>query len=145
MKMCQNHWDTLRDEITRRGLNDLVASSGEEVMTRLKNESDTQISTIENFDPLMCAHNLILINTLDLLKRIGENPLVLMIQNEDFPDRECPICYLNFLSQEHDARCADSDCTKIRGQRFDEWIQLAAQGAEDHAKKLLEQKEIPLS
>jgi hypothetical protein len=55
MKMCQKHWDMLRDAIKDRGLAHMVASNGREAAARLaKPDADGS-----DFDPLMAAFMMI--------------------------------------------------------------------------------------
>lgn len=136
MKMCQNHWDKLRQAIIARGLGDLIAASGQEALQQAKEELEGKPKNRQNFDPLMSAHWAICGNAMGLLKDIGANPLVLMTSDPEHPEHECPLCYLNFLSAEHDRTCTDPNCPKQRGMNFEAWIDKAADGAAEIAKDL---------
>jgi hypothetical protein len=100
MRMCQEHWTKLKTAISERGLDGLVAKTGEQAaaqaMSSLKDGT-----TKTNFDPLMAAHNMILSRALDTAG------LELMAQNDDGSDR-CPLCFLNAA---HEAGCKEPDCT----------------------------------
>lgn len=82
MKMCMDHWERLREAIKARGLYALVADSGEKAASNLASELEHG-QTIDNFDPLMSAHNAILGNALDA----GG---LAILQGDT-----CPLCYLN--------------------------------------------------
>ena len=139
MKFCQTHWNNLRQAIKARGLWDMVAGSGEEAVQQAKDQLGGKEQTKENFDPLMAAHWTICNNAMDTLKRIGANPLALLTQPpEDHPEWECPLCYLNYLSAEHDRTCMDPNCTKTKGLTFDIWIDKAADGVLEYVKELPE-------
>lgn len=64
MKMCQPHWDTMRAAIVDRGLDGLVAKSGEaavDAQVRQLEEAQrtgsvSEQTTKETFDPLMSMH-----------------------------------------------------------------------------------------
>ena len=95
MQFCDHHWQMLREEIRKRGLYDLVASSGQEVALRM---------TQGGFDPLMGAHNVIL----SALARVA-GPGILMIEG-------CPVCEGN---KAHDEGCQDPTC---RPNWYDAWL-----------------------
>lgn len=59
MKFCQPHWDALRAAIESRGLGHLVAANGRDVFARMVAELEGR-SDVDDFDPLMGAHNLII-------------------------------------------------------------------------------------
>lgn len=136
MKFCQSHWEKLRAAIKARGIWDLVAKDGVEALQQAKEELDGKSKNLENFDPLMSAHWAICNNAMATLSKIGSNPLSLLCSDPEHPEWECPICYLNFLSAEHDRTCTDPTCTKKKGQTFDEWIDKAADGAAQVAKSM---------
>jgi len=136
MKMCQPHWDRLKQAVINLGAGDLIAPTGEAAIAQLADELADKPKTLENFDPLMNAHNLILANAMDTLASVGVNPLSLLCADPEHPERECPICYLNWLSLEHDRTCTVPDCKKVKGQTFDDWIDKAAEGSAQHAAEL---------
>ena len=90
MKMCMNHWESLREAIKARGLYSLVADNGEKAVSNLASELEDG-QTIDNYDPLMSAHNAILSNSMDAL-----GPSALMLFTGDY----CPLCVLNERSRE---------------------------------------------
>lgn len=55
MKACQTHWDELREEVKKNGLEEYVAKTGEKLVDKLKDESE-QGGSLETFDPLMGAY-----------------------------------------------------------------------------------------
>jgi hypothetical protein len=135
MRFCQPHWDALRLAITNRGLGDFMSKDGTEAMTRDMRSLAGKPEVKEHFDPLMGAFWAITNRAMDLLKEIGISPLALMASDPEHPELECPICYLNFISAEHDKTCNDPACKKPKGLTFDDWIESVA----DHMKKVVEQ------
>lgn len=108
MQFCDNHWSALRAAIDKRGLSDLVASSGQEVSLRMRGDG---------FDPLMGAHNLIVTN---LIRVAGIG--LMSIEG-------CPICEGNAA---HDEGCSDPNC---RPNWYDAWIDNAADDALTEARR----------
>ncbi len=125
MKFCMPHWDALRKAIDDRGLGSLISERGEEVSSKLTRELSDGPS-IDTFDPLMSAHFMIMDNAMKTLSNIGSNPMILMANDPEHPEWECPICCLNWISEEHDKTCTTEDCIKKVGLRFDCWIDRAA-------------------
>jgi hypothetical protein len=86
MKFCMPHWNELREKVVAHGMESLIAKSGEDIHARM-------VAAIEGgpkpttFDPLMAAHNAILIRALDTAG------LAVMAPNEDGSER-CPLCFL---------------------------------------------------
>ena len=108
MKFCMPHWDALRAAIKARGLNALVAESGEKAVSNMTSELKDG-STIDNYDPLMAAHWAIVNNVADI------DPNILFIE-------DCPLCYANRMHNEH---CKDPNCTG-GATYYDSWIDRAA-------------------
>jgi hypothetical protein len=55
MKFCQPHWEALRKAVADRGMDHLVAKSGQEAAERTKSEIEDGPQPA-NFDPLMRLH-----------------------------------------------------------------------------------------
>jgi hypothetical protein len=53
MKICQTHWDQLKEAINQKGMSHLISKSGEELADRLKKEINKELTT---YDPLMAAN-----------------------------------------------------------------------------------------
>lgn len=118
------HWDKLRSAIDDRGLTSLISEGGEQAAKNLVSEL-SEGRTIDNYDPLMSAHNLIWGNASNLIAQVGGNPMAMLDSTQ--PDHvQCPICYLNWLSAEHDRICKEPDCKKIKGETFDWMIDRAS-------------------
>lgn len=111
MKFCTDHWTALREAIDKRGLTAWIAESGEQATRNLLSEQ-TEGRTIDNFDPLMAAHNAIMANTLWIV-----DPPARRLLTTD----ECPICYCN---REDPANAGGS-----RVHDYDVWIDKAADDA----------------
>lgn len=86
MKFCMDHWNELRGAIRDRGLESLVATSGQQAaaQTVAQLEGDKSAKT---FDPLMAAHWAI------VNRAMGMVGLAIMAPNDDGTDR-CPLCFL---------------------------------------------------
>lgn len=126
MRMCQPHWDALRRAIDARGLSALIAESGEKAASNLVSELEDG-STIDNFDPLMGAHNSIAANAMTFVShRYMQSPMILLVDDPEHPERGCPICCLNWLHAEHDAHCTQPDCTYPKGETYEWMIDRAA-------------------
>ena len=111
MRMCNAHWDKLRDAIRVRGLDGLIAKDGAQAAADLADGRP---------DPLMAAHNAIVGNAL------GVVGLAAMAHNDDGTER-CPLCYPVELSLQTRCECGDSACTpESRAARFEGWIDRAA-------------------
>ncbi len=76
MKFCQRHWAALRKAIDDLGLTPQVSTSGEEAARRLQDGAP---------DPLMAAHNMILIRCIEYV-----GPALLV--DEPGADTKCPQC-----------------------------------------------------
>lgn len=107
MQFCQAHWDTLRTAISDAGLAGLVAESGEQAASQLM-RAETEEASIDNFDPLMQAHLMILDHA---AKLAGWGVL--------FMDG-CPLCEMNKV---HAEGCKDPACGRL--DYFDDWIDYA--------------------
>lgn len=111
MKFCSTHWDALRTAIDARGLSALIPDSGEQTASNMASSIETGL-TIDNFDPLMGAHNAI-------IGKLMDNGMSGFM----FPGWvQCPICYAN---QGHKAVCEDEGCEYT----YDFFIERAADEA----------------
>jgi hypothetical protein len=120
MRMCQPHWEKLKQKIEERGISRLVSKSGEVVAGKIAKEIESGAGTKETFDPLMSAHNAIVSNAMDTAG------LEIMMPNEDGSDR-CPICFL-----QQSCKCGAPDCK----ERYEQWVEFAARDAFERAKSL---------
>lgn len=111
MQMCDDHWAALKKAIDDRGLSSLIAEDGRAAIDNISSELDHG-STIDNFDPLMGAHNAI---TSNLMRHFG---LAVMMG-------DCQLCYAN---DKHNAECHIEVC-KDNKAFYDSWIQNAADNA----------------
>lgn len=126
MRFCAEHWQALRSAIDTRGLSALVADSGDKAASNLASEL-TEGSTLDNFDPLMGAHNLIFSNAMAVARQTYmADPLTLLVADEAHPEWECPICFLNWLHTEHDENCTKEGCDFPKGYRYEWMIDRAA-------------------
>lgn len=137
MRFCQRHWDALRHAIQARGLGDFIAGSGQEAVEMATRAlKGGQPKKKSDYDPLLSAHWMIVNNTMEKLKELGFNPMGVFAEHEEHPECQCPLCYLNFLSLEHDRTCDKPDCPKPKGMTFDNWIDKAADGAAGYMASL---------
>jgi hypothetical protein len=121
MQFCQNHWGILRKAIIDRGMEHLIAKTGEECIKKLVTDIDQHSKT--TFDPLMGAHNMI------ISQALNDCGLEVMMQNEDGSDR-CPICWMD---TKHKDNCTDPNCIWTYEEN---WIQGVANDALTEAKRL---------
>lgn len=61
MKFCQDHWDSLRAAISKRGLDQFVSKDGKELVSKI-DLADGSMA----FDPLMAAHMAIVGNAVEI-------------------------------------------------------------------------------
>lgn len=117
MKICENHFEQLKQAIDDRGLTYLIAKNS---LLAAQNFSEQArgIQTKENYDPLMSANWTIWGNALQCF---GTEIMS--------PDAPCPLCILD----DHAATCTDTKCIKDSGS---DWIGFAADGQVEAAKKL---------
>ena len=117
MKICQEHWNQLREAIEQRGMGHLVAKNGE---TAAQNAvaSLQGADTKETFDPLMNANFAIWSNSIQCFG--------IEIMAENAP---CPLCALD----NHVKECTDEKCQfKQTGA---DWIGFAADGQLENARE----------
>jgi len=107
-----DHWGRLRAAIDARGLTALIAEGGERAAANLVSEL-TDGPSIDNFDPLMAAHNAIMSNAL------ATAGLEVMYANEDGSDR-CPLCWMNEQA---------NNAGNPTPNAYDDWIDRAADDA----------------
>src|SRR5208337_525496 len=106
MKICQEHWDGLKEAIEARGLGHLVAGSGAKAAPIVTDELEGS----DAYDPLIAANFAIWNNALEAFG--------MSMMYEDAP---CPLC----LMDKHAAECNDPGCAKNSGM---DWIGFAADG-----------------
>lgn len=123
MQMCMDHWNALRAAIDARGLSALVSESGEQAAANLASEMQDGPS-VDNFDPLLGAHNAIMVHALE------HGGFGVMQPNADGSER-CPLCWMNSMHNEH---CREPGC--IETAVYDRWIDLAADGQVEDWKAL---------
>lgn len=129
MKFCQDHWGQLRAAIDARGLSVLVSEGGEKAAANLASSLADGGTTIDNFDPLMGAHNAIMAKASSLIAdRYQQNPLMLFADEAEHPEWACPICALRWCHDEHDRLCTKEGCDWPK--EFD-WSSMMVNGAAD--------------
>jgi hypothetical protein len=100
MKMCQPHWDAMRQEIHDLGIGDWIAPNGEIAAEQLGDQVRRGENTKINYDPLMSSHNMILNRSLEGLG------LIVMT-----PGFGCTICFLNARrTSEGYCSCGHPEC-----------------------------------
>lgn len=110
MKFCADHWSQLQAAIKSRGLDALVAESGEQAARNLQSEA-AEGTTIDNFDPLMGAHNAIVTRAMNEIgKKYTQNPMMVFADEAEHPEWACPICALNWCHDEHNRLCKQENC-----------------------------------
>lgn len=128
VKFCTRHWDDLKLAVENCGLMSLAAENGEQAARNLESEA-ARGTTIDNFDPLMGAHNAIVARAMNLIKeRYRQNPLMVMADADEHPEWACPICALNWCHDEHNRLCTQQGCDWPK--EFD-WTSEMVNGASD--------------
>lgn len=117
MKMCESHWNDLREAIESRGLWHLVGKNGEEATAKFTAYQATEEP--KYFEPLMAAHMSIISYYashigIDNLRALGETPV-------------CPLCDAGFQSE--------SGGLSKSGSLAEAWIEAAADDAFNIAYK----------
>ena len=116
MQFCQPHWDSLRQAIKDKGLGVLVSETGEEAVTKAARQAAGE-DTVDTFDPLMFAHNIIFSNVLENASQsvgylMGDGPEDPVEGHEGRTWPRCPICYLNLA---HEISCGGCDLPQETG------------------------------
>lgn len=94
MRMCQTHWDMLRNEVTAQGMGDMVSANGDIAAMRMVAQiTGAAEESRTDFDPLMRCFTMIMTRTLEIAGLAAF-----------MADFGCPICTLN----KH--RMADGAC-----------------------------------
>lgn len=110
VRFCTDHWAQLHAAIKERGLDSLVAESGEQAVRNLRSEA-TKGPTIDNFDPLMGAHNAIVARAMtEIREKYTQNPMMLFADPDEHPEWACPICALLWCHDEHNRLCKQENC-----------------------------------
>lgn len=121
MRFCQSHWDKLRAAIDARGLTPLVAKNGREAAGRVARREKAGHVILDDYDPLLEAHNMILG---EALRIAGIELLVSDL---------CPVCEAVL----HLSACPTGTCTPAPGATVEEraaaaekmWIDAPADAA----------------
>ena len=119
MRICQDHWDKLKAAIKDRGLDHLVAKSGEEAAAMIAMITARLSGDKSQYDPLVDCHWMI------SRKGLEEGGLYLMGQKED-GSPYCPIC----VALAH----LPDDVTLEEAVAY--WIDGPANAALEHCRKL---------
>lgn len=130
MKMCQKHWDALREAITARGLSALVAEDGHRAATNVVDELKNG-RTLDNYDPLMAAHWALVGNCMETLGRTAGPQAVAAVMFDHDPSGGCPLCALNDafnsrMGPDGRCTCGCGDPRVATRDQYDAWIDRAA-------------------
>jgi hypothetical protein len=110
VKFCDAHWDRLQHAISARGMDILVAEDGEQAASKLTSELEHG-RTVDNFDPLIGAHNAIVGRAMETIRdHYRQNSLMLMADDPEHPEWACPICALYWCHDEHNRLCTQEGC-----------------------------------
>src|SRR5689334_6280406 len=101
MKMCQTHWDQLKQAIHARGAGGMITDS-KGLTKSIEAELAGKPPTQKSYDPLFAAHNMIVSNALEVggLYLMGQDP-----EGKEY----CPLC-------------------EVAKHGFVDWIEKAADG-----------------
>lgn len=106
MEFCETHFNLLRDATKRAGIDDIVKLS------------------LDEFDPLMYAHDRIVANVMNY------TGLDLLLPDGNDAER-CPLC---FVASNHREKCIDPTC---HVDSYDHWIDIAVTEAKEVKTLLL--------
>ena len=119
MRICQAHWDELKQALEERGLMKLVCGSGEKATRVLMAQAQGDTSN-NAYDPLLAANFAIWNNALECFG------LGLMAT-----DAPCPLCHLDECAKNG---CGDPNCKKVHSSGGD-WIRYAADEQLENARE----------
>lgn len=139
MRLCQPHWDSLREALDVRGLTGLVAENGEEAAVKTRRQLEGE-DTIDSYEPLIEATMAIGSNVMDIISSAGGDSLYLLGRGPEDPIKghkgqswpRCPICYIN---KAHEISC-DGKCKLPLNAGYDYMIERAAEDALEHWQEL---------
>lgn len=110
VRFCADHWERLKDAVRQAGLWSLVAENGEQGARNIQSQLSEGL-TVDNFDPLIMAHNAIFGYALEMTQaQYDQNPQMFMADSAEHPEWACPICALNWCHDEHIRLCLKDDC-----------------------------------
>lgn len=120
MKLCQSHWDKLKQGITDAGLMRYVSNDGQQAVEKIDSQLKGDDSN-DTYDPLMSANFAIWNN---LLRIFGLEAMA-----PDAP--ECLLCYMDEAAKNG---CGDTNC-KEHHASGDDWVDYAVRDQVEQAKK----------
>jgi hypothetical protein len=116
MKMCQPHWDALREAVKTKGMWHLVSRNGEEAAERAQRLSDKKRDADpKDYDPLFDTHMMIMSNALQA------GGTYLMGTKEDGSEY-CCLCELDAHKDQ-------------MGEGSKDWIEKATDGALQYCRE----------
>jgi hypothetical protein len=110
VKLCETHWQQLREAIDVAGLGILI-SDDDEASRRLESYQQLGEWTLDNYDPLLSAQVNIMLN---LVRSLGTR--LIDVQKADFS--ACLLCYAN---SEHAVGCDDPTCPSSPFDQYIDW------------------------
>lgn len=119
MTFCDDHWNRLRAKIDEAGLSHLVSANGEIAAMKETSAWRGDEPTLDNYDPLMHAHNSIMLNTIQMIG-VFEG---------------CPLCTLDTI---HAEQCVGEDegCQLPEEDAFAFFLDKATEDAVEVARGL---------
>lgn len=147
MRICQDHWDRLREAVEQRGMADLIAPHPNRAITNLATELERGEPTLATYDPLMAAMWSVLSNATETIgQAAGASTVAYLMQPEDVPEDacelpgangrtwpRCPICYLGLA---HELTCREQRCKLPKVDGYAWMIDRAADDQLETWKKL---------
>ena len=121
MKICDGHFQCLQDKIKSRGIWDFVRLPA-------KNEVVPFRDAKQNVDPLMFALSMVYGECIRAVLLQGDPGDLFRADENVTPHLACPICHLNWLSEQHEAVCTNPECPK--GMRWECILETAAKCAQ---------------
>lgn len=114
MRMCQEHWDVLREEVNKQGMGEWVVSDGQTLIDQIVHQAQHGEQPV-NYDPLMSCWMMIVARTTDMVGLAALDP-----------EFGCPICFFNSKrNPDGSCPCGQPECgAKEPGTipPFEEWI-----------------------
>lgn len=144
MKICEEHWGSLREAVEERGLGAWIAEDVHEVAEQMMRVAKAGHMTLRSFEPLLSANFAIFNNATRIIEEGGGDPLYLMSAGPEEPVRlegaegrtwpRCPICYLSLA---HELTCPP-DNPHCRLDHVDGYDWMIAKAADEQVDVLQE-------
>lgn len=109
MRVCDKHWADLKQQLVRHGYGDYLTPENEDrarLFSILAGEPD-----LSRFCPVLASHNNLIARCQDVVVGMLGNHMLLFMNHVDTPDKNCPMCFVNWMIEEHLEHCTNPDCS----------------------------------